>query len=335
MALFNQNTFNPIYPESNDKRGEIQILNIITPNPVDDQYTQEMRLDLLPIFSRATNTILKTFPVGRQVMYRIIQTTNHMLPWSTGEQNFLNIDGGAGDDSEPRLALFISENVTGYQNYINALITAEIGAGSIQITKVHVIGSNIQFQNRSNTEHTFLHTYDCIFYGQETPNPNPPIPPTPPAPPCEQMTGYTIGKQYPSTPTSPKVSWTALTGGGWEWTLTAKGGGSGTQYVIVQNNGTFDPSVFVVGYSYFLQIETDAIPVAGSTIAISGLVQNAINFNFVITDTANTLYIPLTMLSGSWYCRLTCNAQLPTSGLASTPNISFRLRIFNGTCANP
>lgn len=331
MALFNQNTFNPIYPESNDKRGEIQILNIITPNPVDDQYTEEMRLDLLPIFSRATNTILKTFPVGRQVMYRIIQTTNHMLPWSFGEQNFLNINGGPNDDSDPRFESFISDNVTGYQNYINSVITGEIGAGSIQITKVHVIGHNIQFQNRSNTEHTFLHTYDCIFYGQETPNPNPPKPPVPPPPPCEQVTGYVLNKQY--TPAASKAIGAQLTGGGYEWTLIAKGGGSGTQYVILQINGTFPP-VFVTGYSYFLQIETDAIPVAGSTIAISGSIQSQ-NINFQISDTANTLYFPLVWGTGNWNFRAVVNAQIPTSGLSSTPNISFRIKIYNGTCGNP
>jgi hypothetical protein len=189
---------------------------------------------------------------------------------------------------------------------------------------------------RTNTEHTFLHTYDCIFYGQETPNPNPPTPPVPPPPPCEELTGlYILGKQYPTGVSNPKVAWTPLAGGGWEWTLIAKGGGSGTQYIIVQNNGTVTDPPFAVGYSYFIQIETDAIPVTGSTIKIDAQIQGTQLFTFYITDTAQTLYFPLIKLSTAFSLRFTCNQQLPTSGLSSTPNISFRIKLYNGTCVNP
>jgi hypothetical protein len=135
MARFNINTFSPVYPETNNKRGEVQLLRITEPYPVDETYTEEMRLDLLPIFANSTNTILKTFPVGRQMMYRIIMTTDHFLPWSLGETTFLNIYGGASNDSNPRFLSFISDNVTGYENFINGVINAELGAGSIRNNK--------------------------------------------------------------------------------------------------------------------------------------------------------------------------------------------------------
>ena len=335
MARFNINTFSPVYPETNDKRGEIQLLRIIDAYPVDETYTEEMRLDLLPIFANSTNSILKTFPVGRQTMYRIIETTNHFLPWSNGETTFLNIDGGASNDSEPRFLNFINDNVTGYQNYINSVITNELGAGSIQITKVHVIGSSIQFMTRTNSEHTFLHTYDCIFYGQETPNPNPPVPPVPPPPPCEPLADYALGKQYPINPNPNFTFSTENAGKTAVWTLIAKGGGSGTQAVTVVGNMPLRPAYLqTLGFTYTMKVETPAL-VSGSTINVVFKVQDTQVFNFQVSDVAKTLYFPVQILSGSWNNRIEFARQLPTSGLPSTPNVEIKVSLSTDTCVTP
>jgi hypothetical protein len=340
MPLFNQNTFNPLYPESNDKKGEVQILRIVDPFPVDETYTQEMRLDQLPIFCNSTNAILKTFPVGRQTMYRTVMTTDHMLPWSLGETTFLNIDGGASNDSNPRFLSFISDNVTGYQNFINSVITAELGGGSIQITKVHVIGSNIQMMTRTNSEHTFLHTYDVIFYGQETPNPNPPAPPTPPLPPqppCEQLAGdYTMSKQFPQGTTFTNFAFSTDDGGKRAvWTLLAKGGGSGTQTQTVVGNMLGIPAYLqVIGFTYTFKVETPAL-VAGSTINVVVKVQDVQVFNFQVSDVAKILYFPVQVLSGSWKYRVEFARQLPTSGLPDTPDVPIKISLSTDTCATP
>jgi hypothetical protein len=333
MARFNINTFSPVYPATDDKRGEIQIVNIKAAQEVGENYGEEMRIDYLPVIQNIGNPMA----AGVQTMYRTVKSDSDLLQWA--DPNFNAVDNFllplAGHSTETRPFIdWIQNNASYYESIINYMLSTLSITDTIYITKVHVIDTNIMF-SESIDGHVYFQTAKCIFYGQQSPNPNPPTPPVPPPPPCEPLADYALNKQFPINP-SPKVTFsTEDTEKTAVWTLIAKGTGSGTEAVTVVGNMPLRPAYLqTLGYTYTMKVETPAL-VAGSTINVVFKVQDTQVFNFQVSDVAKTLYFPVQILAGSWNNRIEFSRQLPISGLPSTPNVDIKISLSTDTCAIP
>lgn len=327
MAKFNINTFNPIYPESNDKKGEIQLLKIRDARPVGEDWSDEMRLDFLPCFANSTDDNLRTTPVGRQVMFRQVYSGNPLLFWADviGDASFL----GLGGDTNANLGFFdfVLYNVQKYEALLNDYLSNAGFNASIQISKIHVINSNVQLITDPNGDrgNIYFQTYDVIFYGQQSPNPYI-APYIPPAPVCETLPDYTLGVQFQMTASKGHISVDPAETNVGLIELFAKGGGAGTQAVIGQFRvNTPIPAYFVNGYNYIIEVNYTPL-LAGTTIDFTLEVQGVlIPATYTLNDTGNAIYIPCTYTSGNFTIRWSFKKQNPTAG-ENNPQISFALR---------
>lgn len=343
MAKFNINTFDPIYPEGNDKKGEIQLRQIKRSFDVDQNWTEEMRLDFLPVFSINTDVTLHTNPVGRQTMYRMVKHDNWNLPWITDDPaNISSFLYPLGPNSSQYLPweLFVLDNTQNYESFLNYYIQNDVGlTDSIRITKVHVIGSNIQYFERAG-EHLFFQTYDVIFYGQQSPNPA--IPPEPEPIPCEP---YTNTMKIYSNATPDAVTPTV--------------GLTGEMYATLLTNIDFDPlkaaswaydvlnastSPFNAGQTYALKVNADPMP-QGCTVNLSirmGTPSGAPVLNITLTDAGITnQFFPITCNPASFgnhKGRITINStdQTPAAPvIGRNTNIALGFQIYTDTCLIP
>lgn len=330
MAKFLPNTFNPIYPESNDKRGEIQLLNIREPEEVGENWTEEMRLDLLPVFKDSTDANIRSTPVGRQTMFRTVFTDENDIFWvqNYGDPSFLNTGGVVS--ANLGFFDFVSYNVRKYEDFLNGFFSDNGILTSILITKIHVIGSNIQFIQHTGNTAIFLHTYDVIFYGQESPNPY--IPPAPPAPPCEQLNNYAITLNYAPTPSRGTA---AVVGGNiMEVTLLPKGGGGGVQAcaALFKISDPVDSFYLNIGQQFALKIEYNAL-ISGTIIPVTILWQGITITTVNLNDTGATVYVPLSVQQASNFSfRYNFGNQAP---LAGENNPTIRFSLWTDTCLIP
>lgn len=338
MAKFNINTFNPIYPESNDKKGEIQLLVIREPEQVGENYTEEMRLDLLPCFSRSTDTNLRTTPVGRQTMFRTVFTDENDILWvqNYGDPSFLNTGGVVS--ANLGFFDFVSYNVRKYEDFLNGFFSDNGILTSILITKIHVIGSNIQFIQHTGNSAIFLHTYDVIFYGQESPNP---YDQPEPAPECIPY-NYVQSVIYNQNPL--KVTPTVGLAGEMYATLLSADPSKGTQAVVWQYRGFSSGNPFIAGETYALRVNADPTP-AGTTITLTlfmgSFASSPYGITIVLTDAGITdqyfsiVCNPDTPPTGTNTSSLRVNAaaqtpQTPTSG--SNFNVNIEFQFYTNTC---
>lgn len=343
MAKFNINTFDAIYPEGNDKKGEIQLRQIEISKKVSENWTDEMRLDFLPIFNDLNQPRLSTNPVGRQSMYRIVKHDDFYLPWASdnpdSESSFLwPINQTSQTETWDQ---FILLNTLKYQDFLNWLITYEYGFGghSIVITKVHVINSNIQYFERAG-EHIFFQTYDVVFYGQQSPNPAIPAP-EPPLP-CDPYLNP-IAVRYNNDPThvTPSVNLT----GQMNATLLSDQQQFGPLLAAQWQYGVINVTSFpVIGATYALRVNADPMP-AGTSVDLQirfGTYATAPVLNITLTDQGIVnQFFPLTNNPNGFgnhrgYITINSSNQTPiapTSG--RNTNVSMSFQLYTDTCLIP
>jgi hypothetical protein len=311
MARFNPNTFNPIYPESNDKKGEIQLIVIKEPNEVDEIFTEVMRLDFLPAIKNCT---LQYTGVGRQTMYRSVKYTNYDLPWCADDLATDSFLSGIIPQTQDWISV-IRNNTTAYQNYLNAIITDEGFSENLEITHVHVIDSNIQYFERA-AEHIFFQTYDVIFYGQQSPNPF--IAPAPPEPECEAIPDYEFRVAYDiADPTKGN----AFIDGGLtnlaQVELFPKGGGTGINFstACVFGYTVGNEPAIPVGDYYTIRLQANPL-LAGTTLTVSIQPLNQPEQFVTLTDSplGTDVYLLFQMASGAKTIRVETAPQSPTAG---------------------
>jgi hypothetical protein len=344
MAKFNINTFDPIYPEGNDKKGEIQLRVISDTKTVGEYWTEEMRLDFLPVFSnRNLDSTLYTNPVGRQTMYRIVKHDNFNLPWASSdpdiESSFL-YPINPPTSQTVNWELFVIENTQKYNDFLNWYISNNLGLlDQLEITKVHIINSNIQYFERAG-EHMFFQTYDVVFYGQQSPNPA--IPPTPPPPPCDP---YTNTMKVLSNATPDAVTPTV--------------GLTGEMYATLLTNIDFDPlktaswaydvlnlstNPFTPGQTYALKVNADPMP-TGCTVNLSirmGSPSGAPVLNITLTDAGIVnQFFPITCnpsSAGLHKGRITINSTdqtPPAPTVGRNTNVALGFQLYTDTCLIP
>jgi hypothetical protein len=310
MARFNINTFNPIYPESNDKKGEIQLIIRDEELLVDDQYTEVMRLDLLPVVIEQSSVLHQT-GIGRQTMYRTVRSTNLLLPWVVGDlttESFLNPTTESIDWQN-----FIRTYTADYQDFLNAILTDEGYAEQIRITRVHVIDSNIQFMEKG-TDHIFFQTYDCIFYGQQSPNPF--IAPPVPEPECEAIPDYEFRVAYDiADPTKGNAFVDAGSTDVAQVELFPKGGGTGINFstACVFGYTVGNEPAIPVGDYYTIRVQSAPL-LAGTTLTISIQPLNQPEQFVTLTDSATDVYLLFQMALGAKTIRVETAPQSPTAG---------------------
>lgn len=326
MARFNINTFSPVYPESNDKRGEVQIVKIAQPDEVGENYTQLLRLDYLPVFK---DLDLKIAP-GRQTMYRTVKSNDPFLPWATrdpGNTNsfIITLGGGTGSDNISFVD-FINENTKAYQASLNYLINDINPDITISICEVHVIANNIMFSERG-AEHIFFQTYDCIFYGQQTPNPY--IEPAPPAPECEVLPNYAFVKGF-SIQTGKGINYVDPSNNQIAVVeLYPKGGGIGVNFSTACTfNFSVEPDLNVGDY-YAIKVDYTALP-TGVTLPVTFKPNYITAGTAVLNDTGDSIYIlAQKTLVGPINFRIETAAQSPTN-IVTEP--IFTVELFTPEC---
>jgi hypothetical protein len=344
MAKFNINTFDPIYPEGNDKKGEIQLRDITPQSPVGENWTDEMRLDFLPVFSNILlDGTLFSNPVGRQTMYRMVKHDNWNLPWASSqpdtESSFL-YPNNPPSEQVLNWELFCLDNTQKYNDFLNWYLSNVLGySEQIKITKIHVINSNIQYFERAG-EHMFFQTYDVVFYGQQ--NPNPAIPPTPPAPPCDPyLNPISVRSNQDPTRVTPTVNLT----GQMNATLLSDQQQFAPLLAVQWQYGIINITSFpTVGATYALKVNADPMP-AGTTVDLQirfGTVATAPVLNITLTDAGITdQYFPLTNNPNGFgnhrgYITINSSNQTPiapTSGRNHDVSMSFQL--YTDTCLIP
>lgn len=329
MASFNINTFSPVYPQSDDKRGEVQIIKIGTPNLVDDVWTPQMRLDYLPVFQNQESGVLSLLPVGRQTMYRNVVIDTELLPWSTQDpstaDSFLLLSTGTGGFETESFLNFIENNVKGYQATLNYWLAQQGNTESIIITEVHVISSNIQF-GESITNHSYFQTYDCIFYGQQSPNPAIPAPTPPPA--CDTYSGYIFSVNRtisplaglmsvePSAQTIASVELYSIDGGG-----TARVNSPG-EFKIYPTPATLG----LLNAGDYYTIKVSYTPLAtGTTIEMRLIVQGIVLGTYILNDTGTAFYVPVQYQNILNYSLEFTFAKSQPTATPNNPTITFEL----------
>ena len=332
MARFNIDTFDPIYPEGNDKKGEIQLIQIREAAAVDETWSKVTRLDLLDCFRSTSDPDLRTTPVGRQTMMRQVISSDANILWAgpIGNNSFLAL--GALTTANVGFFEFVRINVQEYEDLLNQYIAAIPETASVRITKVHIINSHIQYAEKGN-DHMFFHTYDCIFYGQQSPNPyEPPIPPVPPPPPCEQYLNYGLTLNYPP----PATRGTASVVGGniGELILLPKGGGGGTQACAALWKIADPVDIFyqTPGNSFALKWEYSPL-IAGTTINVTIKWQGVTITTIQMNSTGQTIYVPITVLQATNFSfRFEFSNQSP---LAGENTVTTRFSLWTDTCVIP
>lgn len=310
MARFNPNTFNPIYPESNDKKGEIQLIIRDEAFVVDDQYTEVMRLDLLPVAIEQSSP-LHQIGIGRQTMYRTVRSSSLLIPWVVGDlttESFLNpITESIGWQT------FIRTYTGDYQDFLNAILIDEGYSEQIRITRVHLIGSNIQFSDKGS-DHVFFQTYDCVFYGQQSPNPF--IAPPAPEPTCEAIPDYEFRVAYDiADPTKGNAFVDAGSTDVAQVELFPKGGGTGINFstACVFGYTVGNEPAIPVGDYYTIRVQSAPL-LAGTTLTVSIQPLNQPEQFVTLTDSATDVYLLFQMALGAKTIRVETAAQSPTAG---------------------
>lgn len=322
MANFKENTFSPVYPESNDKRGEVQIVKIQGAPEVGQNYTETMRLDYLPVFSNPDNGSISQMAPGRQTMYRSVRAVDWNLPWAVNTPDLVEsfiLPGGVNVAENLSFQDFISENTRAYQDTLNYMLNAAgLSTISVMINEVHVIGSNITMNQKGN-EHVFFQTYDCIFYGQQTPNPF-----VAPTPTCEILPDYEFRVAYPiSDPTKGLASVDPGAKNFAQIELFPKGGGTGVNFSTACVFG-FDilPDVNIGSY-YCIKVEYTAL-LAGTTLPLTIKPQYQNIGTVTLNDTGNAVYLIAQRLAGALTIRVETAAQTPSAG-ENSPIITLSL----------
>jgi hypothetical protein len=321
MSRFKENTFNPQYPATFDKSGEVQQIEVQQPYEVGETWSPIQRLDLLPAFSELLDTRIAA--PGRQTMYRQVKSNDDLLPWVTSDLNEVSFIHPNGTTTKTNNDFFgwIYNNTTWYERHLNNFLS-EWGnpPNQILITHIHIISNNIQFAPAGN-QHAYFQTADVIFYGQQ--NPNPYIPTPPPTPPCEIYTNYLWGKQYDFKPATSGIMSVDATLASVE--LNSKPGGNFTGGLGQFNISPSPESLRLLapGDEYAIKISFDTIA-AGTTIplilTIQGIVLPTINLS---NSSANPMYIPVTYVGGNYTFRTQFLSQ--TGNGENHTNIDFEL----------
>jgi hypothetical protein len=277
-----------VFPGSDDSRGTTTRINISEVKPVDETTSPEMRPDeyegVIAYDMKYNNFTRQPISICSIVPVNGIKTLNAQFTQAQYFDEFLEGVGVV----ETRINARLSD------------ICTSLGVATVvfTITRVDVLNSNwntsgLHNQNGTHTVFVTLN-YDCIFYGQFTPNPF--VEPAPAPVPCSCFTNiFTTSANFPSTNNNGTLTSNLFNMG----TPTAQ---NGSLYVRAQGRAALGATATAITadfltpnnfYTLKYDISSNLTPILtpGTNMEMEVKVNNVVVQNFVLDTNAKSGYI--------------------------------------------